>query len=799
MNKYICIHCHFYQPPRENPWLEAIEIQDSAYPHHDWNERITEQCYAANAASRILSGTRIGDIVNNYSLMSFNFGPTLLSWLQDKKPDVYEKILEADKISAERLGYGNAIAQAYNHMILPLANDRDAITQIQWGIADFKYRFQRDPDGMWLPETAVNLAALEKLADNGIRYTIIAPNQCLRIRALQSKQWEDVSHSNINTARPYLVRLPHDKSICVFVYNKEVSQAVAFEKLLESGQKFVGRLMGQFNLDTEAPQLVNIATDGETYGHHFPFGDMGLAFAFSDIQQQNLAEIINYAAYLEKFPPEYELEIFDNSSWSCAHGIERWKSNCGCRMNPATLDQNWRAPLREALDWLRDTIAPLFEQAMNQYFYDPWRVRNHYIQVILDRTCLKAEKFFQPWAKTAINEDNLSRILSLLEMQRHALLMYTSCAWFFDDISGLETRQVLQYAARVIQLGETLFQQDLESGFLDKLQYAKSNYPQFKNGKEVYLKLIKPQILHFYDVAAHYAINSLFYPQADSKFFYCYEAKIGAEHYFELGKSKLLCGDADFVSHMTKEQAHYDYIAVHFRDQNVICGINDDPEKPVTLEKMNQVKTAFLNGDFPAVNQFLQDHYSRQAFNIKSLFRDEQRKVVAYITEENLDAVNHTFQQLYDERFVLISYLKDLSIPLPASLCALATYVLNDTLMQLANDFSNHLKEFVTQLNLAKRIHIQFEPTIAYALQHHLETLMQRLIEIPEDEHLLKIIIKSLRVLAILKSFPINLWHMQNLYFSLTKQIKQFESPAESRFLKQFQRLGDYLNMDVSL
>ncbi|MGE5082529.1 MAG: DUF3536 domain-containing protein, partial [Acidobacteriota bacterium] len=357
---YVCIHGHFYQPPRENPYLEAIELQDSAYPYHDWNERITAECYAPNAASRIVDAeNRIVKLVNNYAHISFNFGPTLLSWMKELVPNVHAAIVEADEDSRQRFsGHGSAIAQGYNHMIFPLANRRDKVTQVKWGIADFESRFGRKPEGMWLPETAADTETLDVLAEHGILFTILAPRQAKRVRSKRSGRYHDVTGSRIDPAHPYVAKLPSKKRLSIFFYDGPISQAVAFEGLLSDGKRFADRLMSGFSATRQFPQLVHIATDGESYGHHHRFGEMALTYALEEIQNNDAAQLTNYGEYLEKYPNEDLVEIVENSSWSCVHGVERWRSDCGCNSGGHPWNQQWRGPLRAALDWLRDRLAP---------------------------------------------------------------------------------------------------------------------------------------------------------------------------------------------------------------------------------------------------------------------------------------------------------------------------------------------------------------------------------------------------------------------------------------------------------
>jgi len=556
MERYVCIHGHFYQPPRENPWLEAIELQDSAYPYHDWNERITAECYAPNAKSRILDEKgRIVQMANNYAKISFNFGPTLLAWLEEKAPDVYSAILEADQESCKSFaGHGSALAQAYNHMILPLANRRDKVTQILWGIRDFEHRFGRKPEGMWLPETAVDLETLDILAHHEIRFTILAPHQAHRIRRIGDEKWEEMVGAKIDPTRAYSLRLPSGRSIALFFYDGPISRSVAFEGLLKNGESFAQRLLRGFSEKRKWPQMVHIATDGETYGHHHRFGEMALAFALYSIESKNLARLTNYGEYLEKLPPTHEVEILENTSWSCIHGVERWRSDCGCTTggNPGW-HQAWRAPLRESLDWLRDAIAPAYEEKARQFLKDPWDARNDYIRVILDRSPENTEGFLNQHASRTLNEDEKITVLKLLELQRHAMLMYTSCGWFFSELSGIETNQVIQYACRAVQLAREVFGEDMESQFVELLERAMSNIPELGNGRRIYEKSVKPDTLDLETVGAHYAMSSLFEEYGQKASIYCYTVDQDDYQSSEAGRARLVVGRATVASEITRE------------------------------------------------------------------------------------------------------------------------------------------------------------------------------------------------------------------------------------------------------
>jgi alpha-amylase/alpha-mannosidase (GH57 family) len=500
MERYICIHGHFYQPPRENAWLEYVEQQNSAYPYHDWNERITAECYLPNASSRILDKEGFIDrMVNNYARMSFNFGSTLLDWMEKNNPEVYQSIIDADRQSREIFsGHGSAMAQAYNHIIMPLANHRDRYSQVVWGIRDFEYRFGRKPEGMWLPETAVDLETLDIMAEAGIVFTVLAPHQAFRVRQAGSQSWKNVPDTSIDPTMAYSVNLPSKRKINVFFYDGLLSHAVAFQDILKNGDVFVKTLMGAFSDKRKQPQLVHIATDGETYGHHHRFGDMALAYTLHNIEADKLAKITNYGEFLKKYPPIHEVEIMEKTSWSCVHGVDRWWSACGDTAGAGghpTWNQEWRTPLRNAFDLLRDTLAPKYEAEAGLYFKDAWAARNGYIDVILDRSPESRDRFFTEYSTHELTDVEKITALKLLELQRHAMLMYTSCGWFFDEISRPESIQVIQYAGRVAQLADELFGNGIEKEFLEILEKAKSNIPEQGNGRRIYERLVRPAMM----------------------------------------------------------------------------------------------------------------------------------------------------------------------------------------------------------------------------------------------------------------------------------------------------------------
>ena len=768
MTRYLCVHGHFYQPPRENPSLEAIELQDSAYPYHDWNERITAECYAPNAVSRILDDQqRIVQLVNNYGQISFNFGPTLLSWIAAKAPKVYDALREADKTSAERFsGHGSAIAQAYNHMILPLANPRDVATQVKWGIRDFQYRFGRFPEGMWLSETAVNTPTLEALAAEGVKFTILAPRQAKRVRKRGSRHWVDVSGDRVDPSRAYLVRLPSHREINVFFYDGPISQGVAFERLLDNGRRFAERLLSGFSDARTWPQLVHIATDGESYGHHHRFGEMALSYALHQVETNKLAQLTNYGEFLDKHPPDHFAEIVENSSWSCVHGVERWRSNCGCNSGGhAGWNQEWRGPLRAALDWLRDCLAPLYEQKTASLLKDPLKARDDYVRVILDRSEESVAKFFAEQATHSLEPCEQVTALKLLEIQRHAMLMYTSCGWFFDELSGLETTQVLHYAGRAVRLAEDIFGQSIEPEFLERLSAAKSNLPEHADGRQIYEKFVKPAFVSTDQVAGHYAISSLFENYGEKTQIYCYDVE-RQDYALEVeGKHRLAIGHAQFRSEITREAAELSFGVLHLGDHNIAAGVNrfDDPQKYEQLKKT--LTSSFAQADTTGALQTLTEAFSNNTFSLRTLFRDEQRKIVDIILNESLATAAAAYRNIYENHAPLIRFLHGLGIPVPTAFQAAAEIAVN---AQLKQEFSrrdpdidaiqSHLKEAaVSQVKLDV-------PGLEYALRKRLEREAQHFAEHPTDIEVIQQF-RALLTLAATLPFSAVLWDVQNISY----------------------------------
>ena len=772
MDRYICIHCHFYQPPRENPWLETVEVQDSAYPFHDWNQRISSECYAPNAASRIIDGEGyISKITNNYGKISFNFGPTLLSWMESQEPETYRAILEADRLSQERFsGHGSAIAQAYNHMILPLANSRDRYTQIYWGIRDFESRFQRMPEGMWLPETAVDVESLDMMAQLGIKFTILSPYQAWRFRRIGARAYRDASGGKIDPSRAYLVRLSEGRSITVFFYDGPISQAVAFEKLLNSGEQFAHRLQSGFSDTRDWPQLVHIATDGESYGHHHAHGDMALAFALDFIENSSMAKLTNYGEYLEKHPPEHEAQVVENSAWSCSHGVGRWRENCGCNSGGhGDWNQSWRGPLRQSLDWLRDAVMPLYEQRASALFKDPWKARNDYIGVIVDRSEDSRYRFFAENASRELTHEEVVNALELLEMQRHAMLMYTSCGWFFDEISGIETVQVIQYAGRVIQLAQKLAPEQaeaIEKGFLERLAEAKSNLPEHGDGAQIYRKWVKGAIVGLEQVAAHYAISSIFETGAAK---YCYTVDPSDYRTFVSGKTQLAAGHAKVCSTITQECGQFTFAVLHMGDHTLSAGVRRYGGEETYNHTLHDLQESFSRADMPAIFRVLDQHFGGALYSLKSLFRDEQRRILDHILENTLREAEASLRAIYEHHAPLTRFLADAKIPRPKVLSAAAEFVLNALLRREFQAEFLDLETVRNLLNEARDEAVSLDSAgLAYLMQRKMNALTQQFSRRPQNLALLR---KIGVLIEILKELPfaVNLWKVENLYYQMSR------------------------------
>ncbi|MEA2632253.1 MAG: hypothetical protein QOE66_2472, partial [Chloroflexota bacterium] len=667
--RYVCIHGHFYQPPRENPWLDVVEVQDSAAPYHDWNERITSECYGPNMRSRLVdSHGQIINLLNNYAWMSFNFGPTLLSWMAEAAPEVLRGIVEADRLSrGRRGGHGNALAQVYNHMIMPLASDHDRRTQVLWGIADFRQRFGRDPEGMWLAETAADVASLESLAEAGIRFTVLAPHQARRWRRIGDQDWPE-PRGGVDPSRAYLCRLPSGRSIALFFYDGLVSRDVAFERLLDSGEKFLGRLLQGFDPSRQHAQLMHIATDGESYGHHHPHGDMALAYVLHKLGRHPEIRLTNYGEFLELHPPEWEVEIHDRSAWSCAHGVERWNSDCGCKTR-GDWHQRWREPLRRALDQLKAQLDHLFRTRGRECFPDPWKARDAYIDVILDRRPRSVRQFLKRHGHADLDETQVQDALRLMEAQRHGMLMYTSCGWFFDEISGLETTQCLQYAARAIHLAKH-FGRECEKRFVQTLKTAPSNVPRFKTGRGVWEQLVHPAVIDLDRVLAHYAI-SLIFPDRESdrtRGHYSFDLDVLSKEVHSRGSTHLAVGRLRVRSRQTWEAAETYFAVIHYGGLDFFTVLRRDYSAKEYDHLRRQLVEAYRTGSMADITTLLTREFVGTVHRLDDLFVDEQRRIIGIVLHDRIEDYRRTFERLFAQDEDLLNRLGRVRYPIPKPL-----------------------------------------------------------------------------------------------------------------------------------
>ena len=807
--RFVCIHGHFYQPPRENPWLETVETQDSAAPYHDWNERICAECYSTNGAARIVNNkNQIIRIVNNYARMSFNYGPTLLSWLEENAPRTYRMILDGERRSRKSYkGHSSAMAQVYNHIILPLANRRDRITQIRWGIADYQRHYGSAPEGMWLAETAADNESLELLAQNGIKFTVLAPHQCKRIRPLKSgASWTDTPGASVDTTHPYLVRFDSGVSIAVFFYDGPTSRAIAFEGLLNSGEYLAARLKGGFKDNTQ-PQLVHVATDGESYGHHHKYGEMALAYALRLLEADKTVNLTNYGCYLEQFPPEYEAEIVENTSWSCVHGVERWRSDCGCNGGKAGWNQAWRAPLRKALDELRDALVPLTEQEGSKLFKDVWAARDGYIEAMLDHSPQSVEQFFRKHQLRALAAPERVRALELMEMQRHTQLMYTSCGWFFDDISGIETVQVIAYAARVLQLALEAFGEaaaPLEPAFLVRMAEAHSNVAAVGDGVKIYQAQVSSKELNLEQVAAHYAISSIFSSFAEETDLFCFRVWRDSYEAYTSGRGRLALGRVKIVGAITGKQQGFSFAVLHFGDQNITAAVKAyEPEDAAAFEAFaSQAAEDVQRADFPQAMRLIDRYYGHVDYSLTSLFTDEQRRIVQIILNSTLADIEKSLTTIYEDHASLLHYLSQAGLPKPPALTLAAGFAINAGLRRALEGDPIDQAQLRSFLALAKTNQVSLEtPTLSYIADQRMKRVM---VELQMSSGSLESLDRALMLAHILVELPfeLNLWQAQNVWYEILRTsgyaLTALAAEDRQRWEKNFSELGACLKIDCA-
>jgi alpha-amylase/alpha-mannosidase (GH57 family) len=786
---YMVIHGHFYQPPRENPWIEQIEEEVSAHPYHDWNSRIAAECYTPNGCARIYGDHhRILDIINNYEKISFNFGPTLLAWLEVHAPLTYQRLLAADRLSLARLGHGNAIAQAYNHVILPLATPRDRETEIIWGLKDFQVRFGREAEAMWLPETAVDYPTLAALADHGMKYVILSPYQAKRVRPLEGGAWQTVEADTLDTTQAYRCYLPGAagavdtrRYIDVFFYNGSVASDMSFGDLLGDSERLVARLEQGFRPDLPRPQLLNVATDGENYGHHHNFGELALAYALDKAVPQRGFTLTNYAAFLGAAPPRMRVELEmgskgEGSSWSCAHGVGRWKEDCGCSTGGApTWNQRWRTPLKEAFDFLNGSLDKIFEEEGAAFFKDPWAARNDYLELILDRREETVGQFLSRHGARDFKRGDWFEPLRLLEMQRQTLLMYTSCGWFFADISGLETLQVMKYAARGMQLGQRLTREPLEENFLNILERAQSNIAAEGNGRDIFRRRVKPLAGDFPKVVNQWAISWL--KNRERLCPHCiYHFRVRPqEHEVRTqGTLELAAGRLHMTSGVTWREETLSFFTIHLGSYLYRTQImpNSTPEAYQALkEELFQVLAQTPEDLMP----FLAARLGERYYTVHDIFQEEKEQLFLDLLEQNREEALGTLAHHFGDATPVLRAMASDGLLLPRLYQALGEITLNRRLVQIlrrlepdpellptSEDLLHLLEE--TELFGFKLESGEGAQILQRILHHHLARLAADFQ--PEAAH------RLLNFLKVQKRLPItvDLTEAQNFFFGLLKE-----------------------------
>ena len=806
---FLTIHGHFYQPPRENPWLEAIEQQDSAMPFHDWNERINSECYNPNSVSKIVdSKNQILDVVNNYEYISYNFGPTLLSWMEEFAPLAYERVIRAD-VNSRKLhsGHGNAIAQVYNHMIMPLANEPDKQTQVKWGIKDFEYRFGRKPEGIWLAETAVDDDTLRVLVENDIKFTILSPYQAQKIRKEGEKTWQDVSWGNIDPARSYryYIKSAPGKYIDLFFYDGAISRSVAFDELLKDGVKFVNRLKDGVSTARNYNQLVNIATDGESYGHHTKFGDMALAYALKIKVKDSGFTITNYGEYLEKYRSDWEVEIKPVSSWSCSHGVGRWSDDCGCSTggHPGW-NQKWRKPLRQALDYLRDEMITLCQKQGKKYFKNPLEARNNYINVILDRSDISVKNYQEEYFLPDLDDEQKIRAMELLEIQRQAMLMYTSCGWFFSEISGIETVQIMKYAARVMQLAKSFTKKDLETPFLEILKEAKSNIPEFGTGKDVFERFVKPSVVTSKQLVSLWAITSLYRDIEDEESVYCYKIKKHSYKKVTKGNSKLVIGHIEVESKITMEKSNMMFALLQFSDGDFHCAIKEYSENFEDMQK--ELVRTYLTAPLTEIIRNIDSLFGTEYFTLKDIFIEERRRILDTMLKDKLQLFASTYESMYNEGKGSIYQMQELGLQIPEEFKISARYVLAKQFNELFKDsrgfLDNDIIQQASDINFeAKKIGIEIDKTptskiFSKKIAQNINRLSYAL-DLQQVEATLELLNSIARL-----EIKVDIAEAQSYYFSkivtnINELIKKISCQADKDLLKMLFEIGEDLNINM--
>ncbi|MGC8734743.1 MAG: DUF3536 domain-containing protein [bacterium] len=828
---YVIFHGHFYQPPRESPYTEEIDIQESAYPFDNWNERIANECYIPNTFARIIdSYGYIIKIINNLEYISFNFGPTLLKWIKIYKPELYKKIIEADRESLKHFeGCGNAIAQVYNHVIMPLCDDNDKKLQVYWGIKDFYYHFKRYPKGMWLSETAVDISTLETLAYYNIKFTILGEHQIKRVKKINSNEWEN----NFIPRKPILVKLPSGNKIIVFPFDRELSAEVSFKDALYNGEKLANNLINKLkNLENS---MILIATDGETFGHHKKFGELGLAFAINYLLNSNIVKVSNLEYYLKNNYIEYEGEIYENTSWSCFHGIERWRSDCGCRFDPNT-NQKWRTPFRQSIDFLKNEFLNLVDNNIYKSKEDFFKDLLNYIDIILIRD-FEVNDFnsfnnYKEFIYNYFNDKNIPTKLKLLEIYKNILFSYTSCGWFFDDISGIEATQNMKYLEYAINKMYEIFDKQtidsIKNNFLDILEKAESNYPKFVNGKYIFLNLINSISLEL--LIASHILNKQFFGENTFKynllFYYEDLKKINEQDY------RFLLTSIKVTNIKYLEEKSFIVVSALLSNMNIFIGVNLKDKVFLNFFQLFKIFKNYLNKleIIGIINTI--ENYFKNIFTLKDILINIKRKVVNKIINSYIKEIDNVMENLlYSNKFI-VNNLIEYKLPIPLELSLILQLIIDLELEKIIKEEAlniEKIEEIKFYINNTK-IELDFEKfsnlivdkisikieniinnfkefanilTLEFDKSNKEEILINKLNNIKNNLN----IIKKLIELSTNLDINLNLWKAQNKFYNLYYKIfynfykSNIKNPSFSSYLIKINEcileLANYLKIRI--
>lgn len=803
--KYACIHGHFYQPPRENPYTEVINRQDSAYPFHDWNEVVGFQCYGPNAFSRLLNDDRkIINIINNYQYISFNFGPTLLSWLKQKHSAIYDEVIIADKKSIEFFnGHGSAIAQVYNHIIMPLATRKDKEIQVTWGIQDFEMHYGRKPEGMWLSETAVDIETLEVLAENHIKFTILSPYQAREIREEYEGYYHPINKDTLNTNKPYRVDLPSGKSIVVFFYSADVAHQLSFGDLLNSGDAFYNKIRQQFNFNSSDTEIFNVALDGETFGHHHKHGDMALAYCINKVLTSADVRLVNYGRFLDLYNVTTRVHIHERTSWSCAHGIERWNSNCGCRGGgDPSWNQQWRGPLRAALNALNGRADTFFHSIAQNYFKDVDEVLNNYVEVINNRTRDFTYIFFSRYANKKLNNDDIILLARIFEMKRNTHLMFTSCGWFFTELTGIETVQLLMYADRVIQIYESLAEDvSMIKEFLTLLKSSKSNIPEHKDAEHIYKKWVRPNRQSLAQIAILNSLLQSIESEGDVLDKNLPKVELKNMQRYEMGYMRALKGTFIIESNITFSKRYFYFSLFQLSRANFLgyYNISSEPsENPADTYHLLDTQSL---GNINVLLDKVKKKY-RQTYALSSLLPEYQALVLEVISNKEQRVVETQMEDIYKRNYPLAMQYLQANIKLPLHLKNVLDFYLVENLKKVLSVEHYHFQklESIVADIIKWKVSIKHEEDTLQLLGSYL--IKYEIDKIKTNPAHIEAICMINQIIQVIKPLELhfNLWDSQNTLLRLLSENKtlyqRIKNEQQDIFL-QLKHIAQFTNIDI--